>query len=272
VSPEGICILGAGYTGRHLYRLAKERSLGVIATSRNPEARLASVPPSDRVEFDVNNPGTWSNVPSAGAVVWCFPAAPLDAVTAFADSAVGRTARLIVLGSTSAYDLAGLAGDVEIDETAEIDQARPRVQGEEYLRRHHGAIVLRIAGIYGPGRNVLDWIRRGTVSRSPRYVNLVHVEDVAGLCLAALREGSAGEVYNVSDGTPRQWMEICEEAHRRWRVPLPPARETTLPGKRLSTAKLRRDFDYTFRFPDLYAALAAIEAVTSDPPPSTPPV
>ena len=271
MSPEAVCILGAGYTGRHLYRLAKARGLRVIATSRNPEARLGTVPQCDRVEFDLNRPETWSNIPGGGAVVWCFPAAPPDTVAAFADMALRRIARLIVLGSTSAYDLAGLAVDAEIEETAAIDLSRPRVQGEEFLRRHHGAVVLRIAGIYGPGRNVLDWIRRGKVIRSPRYVNLVHVEDVAGLCLAALREGSAGEVYNVSDGRPRQWREICDEAHRRWSVPLPPSRETTLPGKRLSIAKLRRDVQYTFRFPDLYAALAAIEPVTSDPPLSTPP-
>jgi nucleoside-diphosphate-sugar epimerase len=271
VPPEPICILGAGYTGRHISRLAQERGFRVLATSRNPDARLGFVPQSDRIEFDLQRPETWTNIPGGSAVIWCFPAAPPDRVAAFAGSALRQTARLVVLGSTSAYDLAGHAGDVEIDETAGIDLTRPRVQGEEYRRGHHGAVVLRIAGIYGPERNVLDWIRRGKVSRSPRSVNLIHVEDVAGICLAALQEGRSGEVYNVSDGRPRRWAEICEEAHRRWSVPLPPIRETVLPGKRLSIAKLERDVHYTLRFPDLYAALAAIEPVTSDPPPSTPP-
>ena len=271
MSSPSICILGAGYTGRHIHRLAGQQGLHVIATSRNPKARLDFVPPAHRIEFDLTRPETWQNVPAGGAVIWCFPAAPSDTVAAFARSALSRTPRLVVLGSTSAYDLAGLAGDVEIDETAGIDLTRPRVQGEEYLRRHHGAIVLRIAGIYGPGRNVLDWIRRGKVSRSRRCVNLIHVEDVAGICLAALQQGRPGEVYNVSDGHPRRWMEVCEEAHRRWRIPLPPTRETALPGKRVSIAKLERELHYTFRRPDLYAALAALEPVTSDPPLSTPP-
>ena len=270
--PEPLCILGAGYTGRHIYRLAEQRGLRVIATSRTPDARLGFAPGLHRVEFDLERPQTWHNVPDASAVIWCFPAAPPAAVALFADSALSRTAHLIVLGSTSAYDLAGrAAGDLDIDETTGIDPARPRVQGEEYLRRHRGAVVLRVAGIYGPGRNVLDWIRRGKVSRSPRYVNLIHVEDLAGICLAAVEHGRSGEVYNVSDGHPRRWMEVCEEAKRRWNVPLPPIREHAPPGKRLSIAKLERELHYTFRFPDLYAALAAIEPVISDPPLSTPP-
>ena len=41
----------------------------------------------------------------------------------------------------------------------------PAFQGEEYLRTHHGAIILRVAGIYGPHRNPVDWIRRGEWAR-----------------------------------------------------------------------------------------------------------
>ena len=76
-----------------------------------------------------------------------------------------------------------------IDESAPIDLTKPRVQGEEYLRNEHGAIVLRVAGIYGPGRNPLDWIRQGRVGPSRKYVNLIHVEDLAAICLAALEKG-----------------------------------------------------------------------------------
>jgi len=272
VRPDTLCILGAGYTGRHIYRLAEQRGIRVTATSRNPDTRLDFVPPPHRVEFDLQRRETWHNIPAGSAVIWCFPAAPAATVASFADSALRHITRLIVLASTSAYDRAGRsAGAVDVDETAGIDLTRPRVQGEEYLRRHGEAIVLRIAGIYGPGRNVLDWIRRGKISRSSRCVNLIHVEDVAGICLAALEHGRSGEVYNVSDGRPRRWMEICEEANRRWNVPLPPVRENAPPGKRLSIGKLERELDYTFRFPDLYAALAVIEPVTSIPPLSAPP-
>ncbi len=123
------------------------------------------------------------------------------------------------------------------------------MQGEEYLRKQHGAIVLRVAGIYGPGRNPLDWIRQGRVGPSRKYVNLIHVEDLAAICLLALEQGKPGEAYNVSDGQPHTWNEICVTAQQRWGVTAGAAKEDHSPGKRISNAKLRSELDYRFRHP-----------------------
>jgi nucleoside-diphosphate-sugar epimerase len=136
------------------------------------------------------------------------------------------------------------------------------VQGEEYLRNKLGAIVLRVAGIYGPGRNPLDWIRSGRVSPSRRYVNLIHVEDLAAICLAAMEKGKPGETYNVSDGTPRTWNELCVTAQQRWGVAAAAVKEVGSSGKRISNAKLRADLGYVLKYPDLYEALAMIESGT----------
>ena len=96
-----------------------------------------------------------------------------------------------MLGSTSAYDTGGSQEYPPpwIDETAPIDYTKPRVQGEEFLRTECGAIVLRVAGIYGPGRHPYDWITSGRVGLSDKYVNLIHVEDLAAICKAALQCG-----------------------------------------------------------------------------------
>ena len=92
----------------------------------------------------------------------------------------------MVLGSTSAYDVADSAEYPPpwIDESAPIDCSKARVQGEEFLRETRGAIVLRVAGIYGPGRSPYDWLKTGRVAVSRKYVNLIHVEDLAEACLA----------------------------------------------------------------------------------------
>src|SRR5919106_2359462 len=163
-----IVILGAGYTGRSIYARAKERELPVFATSRSPAAHLSDVSPQQRIEFDLHRPETWDNIPQGSHVIWCFPAVPEEAVRAFAGRVLPQAGRVVVLGSTSAYEVGpgqSPAASV-IDESAPIDHGRPRVRGEEYLRLHHHAVVLRVAGIYGPGRNVLDWIRRGKVGIS----------------------------------------------------------------------------------------------------------
>ena len=104
-----------------------------------------------------------------------------------------------------------------VEETASVDLTKPRVQGEELLRTSYEAIVLRVAGIYGLGRDPAEWIKTGRVKRSQKYVNLIHVEDLALTCLAALAHGEPGNVYNVSDGNPRTWMEICKLVEQRSR-------------------------------------------------------
>jgi nucleoside-diphosphate-sugar epimerase len=130
------------------------------------------------------------------------------------------------------------------------------------LRTNCGAIVLRLAGIYGPGRNPLDWIRQGSVGSSRKYVNLIHAEDLAAICLLALDKGKPGEVYNVSDGTPRTWNELCATAQQRWGVAAAAIKEDHSSGKRISNAKLRAELGYALRHPDLYEALAMIESGT----------
>jgi nucleoside-diphosphate-sugar epimerase len=137
------------------------------------------------------------------------------------------------------------------------------VQGEEFLRTNCGAIVLRVAGIYGPGRNPLDWIGQGRVRPSRKYVNLIHAEDLAAICLLALDKGKPGEAYNVSDGTPHTWNEICTTAQQRWSVPTAAGNENLSTGKRISNAKVRAELDYRFQHPDLYEALALIESTRS---------
>jgi nucleoside-diphosphate-sugar epimerase len=196
-------------------------------------------------------------------MVWCFPATPLEQVQAFARTLDAPARRIVVLGSTSAYDAPSQSTEYPppwIDESAPIDLTKPRVQGEEYLRNTLGAIVLRVAGIYGPGRNPLDWIKIGRIGPSRKYVNLIHVEDLATICLAALEHGKPGEAYNVSDGQPHTWNEVCATAQQRWGVAAAAVKKDHSSGKRISNAKLRSELDYRFRHTDLYEALDLLEA------------
>lgn len=263
-----LVVLGSGYTGLVLHRAATSQGRTVYATSRSPLNNLADIPSEQRLQFDLEQPSTWPNIPTGADLIWCFPATPLEQIQAFVRTLAAPSRRIVVLGSTSAYDTSSESTEYPpawIDESAPIDQTKPRVQGEEYLRRHHGAIVLRVAGIYGPKRNPLDWIRQGRVGPSRKYVNLIHVEDLAAICLAAIEKGKLGEAYNVSDGTPRTWNEICVTAQLRWGVTATTVKEARSSGKRISNAKLRAGLDYTFKHPDLYEALALIESTL--PPP-----
>jgi hypothetical protein len=258
-----LVVLGSGYTGLVLHRTTTAQGRTVYATSRNPLDNLEGVPSEQRIKFDLEQPSTWRNIPVEAVLIWCFPATPLEQVQAFARMLGAPARRMVVLGSTSAYHLSDHSTEYPprwIDESAPIDLTKPRVQGEEFLRTNYGAIILRVAGIYGPGRNPLDWIRQGRVGPSRKYVNLIHVEDLAAICLAAIEKGRPAEVYNVSDGTPRTWNEICITAQDRWGVTATAAREDRSPGKRISNVKFCAELGNVLKHPDLYEVLALIES------------
>jgi hypothetical protein len=266
-----LVVLGSGYTGRVLHRTGTSQGWTVHATSRNPLNKLAGIPSEQRLRFDLEHPSTWLNIPAGADLIWCFPATPLEKVQAFARTLDAPARRIVVLGSTSAYDAPSQSTEYPppwIDESAPINLIKPRVQGEEYLRNTLGAIVLRVAGIYGPGRNPLDWIRQGRVSPSRKYVNLIHVEDLAIICLAALKHGTPGEAYNVSDGTPRTWKDISTTAQQCWGIQSMAEKDDAATGKRIVNRKLLSMLGTNhdgLRHSNFYQALEQIQNNTLKP-------
>ena len=247
-----------------LHRTGTSQGWTVHATSRNPLNNLAGIPSEQRLRFDLEQPSTWLNIPVGADLIWCFPATPLEQVQAFARTLDAPPRRIVVLGSTSAYDAPSQSTEYPppwIDESAPINLTKPRVQGEEYLRNDCSApSCCAWQESTDLGRSPLDWIRQGHVGPSRKYVNLIHAEDLAAICLLALEHGKPGEAYNVSDGQPHIWNEICATAQQRWGVTAAAAKEDHSPGKRISNAKLRAELGCVLRYPDLYEALALIES------------
>lgn len=261
---HSLIILGSGYTAKFLLPLASHRYTHVFATSRDPDRHLSHLSPDQRIRFDLARPETWQAILASADVLWCFPAVPIELVQRFADATSLQTRRLVILGSTSAYDDCASAEDPPpwVDETAPVDLRKPRVQGEELLRTSYKAVVLRIAGIYGPGRNPVEWIRTGRVTNSRKYVNLIHVEDLASCCLTALLHAAPGDIYNVSDGHPKTWMEICAMVEQRWDIRSPHSQEAGSPGKRVSNKRLcelLKLHGTDLRYRDLFEALELIQ-------------
>jgi len=257
--PHPLIILGAGYAGLRVYQQAIKTGWHVLATSRRPHIHLCDIPLEHRVHFDLTQAETWKNIPDSAHLIWCFPAIQLDLVQVFLATRLRQSSRLLVMGSTSAY----IPDRRPITEVAPLKQHLPRVQAEEYLRTTYGAIIIRFAGLYGPGRNVLDWIRKGKIKNTRKWVNLLHVEDAAAICLQALEQAPDGSTYLASDGQPRTWEEICSMASSKWRVAIPALTLPQKPGKQVSIRKLRSELNYSFRFPDLYQALDQIETTAN---------
>lgn len=151
--------------------------------------------------------------------------------------------------------------------------ARVLVETEEFLRTAAGrgwpAVILRVAGIYGPGRGhaFRQFLRgeAGWEGDGGRFLNMIHRADVAGVIGAALERGRPGEIYNAVDNEPvaqRVFFEWLAEQLKRPGPRQMPAeaagwRKRGVTNKRVSNEKLRKELQYEFRYPDFRAGYAA---------------
>ncbi|HVU17612.1 MAG TPA: NAD-dependent epimerase/dehydratase family protein [Candidatus Didemnitutus sp.] len=220
-----LIIFGCGYIGSALARRARTYGLAVTTLTRNPtvaaslEAQGFSTLLADLASDD------WHGhlAGEFDAVVVCVGAGG-PGVDGYRRSYVegirsvlrwvASTSRPPEFGlftsSTSVYPQRdGERVDEQADTSASTGTARVLLEAEELWRRSPFArrVVLRLAGIYGPGRHqLLDQLRSGAVEmRGGRQrLNLAHRDDIVGAITACLENSSlmGDSVLNVADGTP----------------------------------------------------------------------
>ena len=131
------------------------------------------------------------------------------------------------------------------------------------------AVILRVAGIYGPGRGY--WFKQyldGTAvieGKGQRLLNMIHRDDVAGAVIAALQHGTAGEIYNAVDDEPATQLAFFQWLAGAVGKPLPPfvpedgtaALKRGVTNKQVSNARLKTALGYQFRFPTFRQGYAA---------------
>ena len=127
------------------------------------------------------------------------------------------------------------------------------------------AVILRVAGIYGPGRGyAFKQFLRGEArieGDGSRVLNMIHRDDLIGIIIAALERGTPGEIYNAADNAPASQLEFFTWLAAELKQPLPPKvaadaevwRKRGVTNKCVSNAKLRAELKYEFRFPDVRA-------------------
>ncbi|WP_112944847.1 MULTISPECIES: SDR family oxidoreductase [unclassified Rhizobium] len=133
------------------------------------------------------------------------------------------------------------------------------------------AAVLRLSGIYGPGRNAFVNLARGTARRlikKDQVFNRIRVEDI-GASARFLSDHKLGGIYNVTDDRPGPPQDVIVEAARLMGVEPPPeqafetaeltpmARSFYGENKRVSNAKLKAA-GFSFAFPTYPQSLAQL--------------
>ncbi|WP_309398262.1 NAD-dependent epimerase/dehydratase family protein [Cerasicoccus maritimus] len=169
--------------------------------------------------------------------------------------------------------------DVPADLTASGDVLR---EAEELIENAPAgswdrAFILRLGAIYGPTRHhLLDALKRGTTTfpgEGGFYLNYIHLDDIVSSVLAAFASAdSPGGAFNVVDGDYPTKADVVEWLAEQIGAPKPvfdpsaqgrrgPMRtnaQGSLPNRRVSNEKLRRELGWTPKFPDFKAGYAGL--------------
>ena len=135
--------------------------------------------------------------------------------------------------------------------------------------------ILRLAGIYGPGRNLLIKLREGEARRivKPRQIfNRAHVRDIAQAISLVMAESAPGGIWNVADEEPAPPQDVIAFAAGLLGMPPPPeedfataemtpmARSFYADNKLVSIQKLKRELGFSPKYPTYREGLQALAA------------
>jgi nucleoside-diphosphate-sugar epimerase len=280
-----VFFFGLGYCARRL--IQREPWIEASGTARTPEGaaalRGAGV---DAYRFDgagEAQPGLEKALGKAEAIVVSIP--PRDGAGAALERFWPAIAAAPALRRIVYYSTIGVYGDhggAWVDETSatQTRTARGLARIEDEARwtaaaraRGAEADILRLAGIYGPGRNALVNLRRGEARRIVKrgqVFNRAHVDDIAHISSLALMRGLEGQVWNVADDEPAPPQDVIAYAAGLLGLEPPPeepfegaslsamAREFYADNKRVSIAKAKAELGFAPAYPTYREGLNAL--------------
>jgi nucleoside-diphosphate-sugar epimerase len=284
VGPGSLFVFGLGYSAERLGRALLGRGWTVAGTTRDAGRAEALSDAGFRIHrFDRDHPLADLAGALAGATHLLSsvpPDADGDPVLDRHGPDLARLDGVAWAGYLSTTGVYGDHGGGWVDETSPLqpngERGRRRVAAEAAWRGLGLPVHLfRLAGIYGPGRSVLDTVRAGQARRidKPGQVfSRIHVDDIVTVLLASMARPSPGAAYNVCDDEPAPPAVVVEHACRLLGVEPPPlvpfatvelgpmARSFWADSKRVSNRRIREELGVRLAFPTYRAGLEALVA------------
>ena len=239
-----LLVLGAGYLGTEVMDVFRHNEWEVFGASLSGGDGL--------LVCDVSDQASVAELPDVEAVVHCAASGRggEDAYRrVYLDGCRNLVARfpeakLVFTSSSSVY--AQMDGEV-VTEESEADPGREtgRILLEtERVVLDAGGVVVRLAGIYGPGRSVIlrKFLSGEAVIEDDgrRFLNMIHRDDAARAVFHLVAGGSfpCGEIFNVSDTVTKTQREIYAGLAEIFGRDLPPSGPRDLNRKRGWTNKV----------------------------------
>ena len=283
-----VLVFGAGFSGLAAIEAIRRRNptARIAGTTRDPAraAHLQALGVAAHLFDGSIDPALEETILGASHIVVSIaPGASGDPVLDAASGIIKSAKDLQWIGYYSTIGVYGDAGGDWIDEdfptralNARIDwrlKAEAQWQALAQSRRTPLAI-LRLAGIYGPGRSAFDKLRAGTARRivKPGQVfNRIHNADIGEITALAAAQGLAG-VFNIADDEPAPPQDVVSHAAALLGIDPPPETDfdtADLPplvrsfyagNRRVANGRIKAALGYALRHPTYRDGLAAILA------------
>ncbi len=288
MNSDKIAIIGCGDIGSRVALLALAKDYKVTALSRS--GRKSAAMQSSDVELlqgDLDDSASLSALELQGAAVLYSAPPPGGGIEdtrarnfleAIRDGQ--EPARIVYISSTSVY---GDCGGELVTEARPANPAnhtgRRRLDAEEQFRRWGEkrsvpVVILRVSGIYGPGRVPMERILGRhplLLAEEAGYTNRIHADDLAQICLAAFEKGEAGDIFNICDGETSTMTDYFNAITDRLglprlpQVPLSEAREAMTPlmygymteSRRIDNTLMLKKLEIGLKYPTLKEGLEA---------------
>lgn len=251
-------VAGTGYAGRRvLAGLPAGRALGL---NRSPLADPALDVRVLDLDRDDKDPLT---LPTPYTLLYTIPPPPTGdddpRLSALLERLAPPPVRIVYLSTSGVYgDRGGALTDETVPPSPTTPRARRRLAAEALLerwceRRGIECLILRVPGIYGPGRLGLERLRDGAAVLSEADAgpgNRIHVDDLVSCCLAAMHKTVPSGIYNLSDGNHESSTDFSRRVAHLAGLPPPPEitraeAETQFSPMRLSFLSESRRLDTT---------------------------
>ena len=241
-----LLILGAGFSGQHIADLARELSTNVICSRRSIEKSGADCIFNSTTQTIPSN----NDLKNVTHLLSCIPpdANGLDPVLL----SLKKQIEDMPLKWVGYLSTTGVYGDCKgewVDESQmpkpELARSKRRLACEKAWQNSGFPIqILRLPGIYGPGRSALENIKKGTskmIHKPGQVFSRVHVDDIAGATFHLMNlaeEGQKPNIVNIADNLPSTNIEVMQYAASLIGASLPPVEQFEKAASQMSPMAL----------------------------------
>ena len=280
---KNVFISGCGDIGNRVALRWLQRDVTVFGLARNVASHNQCVANNiEALNGDLDDPESLQHLVLKDVILYHFAPPPptgdtdprIGNLLQIAQPPANLPSKVILISTTAVYgDCQGQWVTEESPVAPTSERGKRRLHSEQTLIRWSAItgvpyIILRVPGIYGPGRLPIDRIKKALPvlkeAESP-YTNRIHANDLANICVVAAESPLTNRIYNVTDGHPSTMTRYFKTIADAYNLPHPPeismqeAQQVMSAGmlsylqesRRIDNKKLLSELGITLQYPEL---------------------